>query len=190
MVSLILSDHLLRATRDAASAPVVRDAVRDLALHALRSRSLTAEHIAAVARTVGEGIESCTLSPVAPVREVQRGAWEGLAEAVDQALYAYELAARDLEEERTVFAAEDRDRVVREFEEMERTLSSGDAAKPLLTEDFKARMATVIGLLRGVDAGDAAAADGAPIADARLLSMLATGVLLGLTAAPRVALAS
>jgi hypothetical protein len=189
MVSLILAEDLLRAARDAASAPLVRDAVRELALRALRSRSLTPQHIASVVRAVGEGIGSCTLAQAAAVREVQRGAWEGLAEAVDQALYAYELAARNLDEEWAVFPAGDRDEVVREFQELERELSRGGTGERLLTEEFRARLATVIGLLRSAEAGEAVGRGAAPVADARLLSMVASGVLLGLTAAPRPGLA-
>ena len=190
MLSLLLSDDLLRAARDAAAAPVVRDAVRDLALHALRSRSLTAMHIASVARTVGEGIESCALAPDAAVRDVQRGAWEGLADALDRALYAYELAARDLGEDWADFPPGERDRVVREFEQLERALASGDAAERLLTEDLRARMASLMGLLRRAGSGHGVKAGTAEVADPRLLAMVATGVLLGLTAAPNAALAS
>ena len=78
MIRTTSPDDLLASARRAAGTPNVRQAVRDLTLHALRSRLLTAEHIACVARTVGEGIESSDLVPHAPLRESRGGAWAGL----------------------------------------------------------------------------------------------------------------
>ena len=81
MVCPASSDELLQRARRAAGTRNVREAVRDLALHALRSRLLTAHHIATVAHTVAEGILSSDIPPTEPVRETHRGAWAGLEDA-------------------------------------------------------------------------------------------------------------
>ena len=103
----------------------VREAVRDLTLHALRSRLLTATHIATVARTVGEGIESSDVPPTAPVRETHRGAWAGLEDAVGQALHAVELAAREFAEGRARLTPAERDQLLAEIAQLERSLGEG-----------------------------------------------------------------
>lgn len=89
-------DDLLRHARVAAGTTNVRQSVRDLSLHALESHLLTLEHVATVARTVGEGIESARAGQGPEPRHARGDAWAGLEEAIGAALLALECAARDL----------------------------------------------------------------------------------------------
>lgn len=125
MIRPVSAEDLLRGTREAATAGNVRDAVRDLALHALRSRPLTAAHVATVARAVGEGIASCDVPPTAPVRDAHRGAWAGLEDAVGRALLAMELAAREFAEGRAALGGAERERLVAELVRLDRELGEG-----------------------------------------------------------------
>jgi hypothetical protein len=185
MVRSINSDDLLRCARDAAGTSNVREAVRDLTLHALRSRQLTASHIATVARTVGEGIESSGVSPSAPVRDVHRGAWAGLEEAIDRALYALELAAREIVEGRTALSRAERDQVLAEIADLERSLGTGWNSRPrIVPAALKARIAKVNLLLRQtapVIPGEDGLVERGPDAGGRV-SLVASGILLGLSA--------
>lgn len=179
-------DALLRSARIAAASPSVREAVRDVALDALRSRLLTARHIAAVAKTIGEGIGSADVTPTAPVRETYRGAWQGLEEAVGQALHALELAAREFAEGRARLTPAECERLLDEIGEMERSLASGWNRHHRIPDSLQARIAAVTDCLRravtseGSGAGEAAALDAG-----RVLSFVASGVLLGLGEALR-----
>ena len=119
MVRSVSADELMRRARHAAGTHNVREAVRELTLHALRSRLLTTTHIAVVARTVGEGIDSSDVPPTAPVREAHRGAWAGLEDAVDQALHAIELAAREFAEGRARLTPEEREQMLAEIARLE-----------------------------------------------------------------------
>jgi hypothetical protein len=177
MVRSTSSDELLRSARNAAATPNVREAVRDLTLHALRSRLLTAAHIARVARTVGEGIESSEVAQTAPVREINRGAWAGLEEAVGRALYAVELAAREFAEGRARLADEERDRLLAELAGMERSLAEGWSPRNAAPRAFSARIAAASELLHRSAArpGEPASATGHEV------SLLASGVLVGLS---------
>jgi hypothetical protein len=187
MVRSISADELLRSARHAAGTANVREAVRDLTLHALRSRLLTAEHIARVARTVGEGIESSALPPVAPVRETRRGAWAGLEDAVCEALHALEVAAREFAEGRASLTPGERDRMLAELAEMERSLGTGWNAARSIPASLSARSTSVTALLRqAVTSGTAANLSPESTLDAgRALSLMASGVLLGLVEAFR-----
>lgn len=183
MVHSISSDDLFRSARDAAGTTNVREAVRDLTLHALRSRLLTAEHIACVARTVGEGIESSDLPAVAPVREAHRGAWAGLEDAVGEALHAVEVAAREFAEGRARLTPQERDQMLADIAGMERSLGEGWNHAPVVPASLGARITSVTSLLRKAVASVPAApapAEGALDAG-RVLSFMASGVLLGLT---------
>jgi hypothetical protein len=182
MVRSIAGDELLRSARRAAGTQNVREAVRDLTLHALRSRMLTTEHIAAVARTVGEGIESSGVPPTAPVRETHRGAWAGLEDAVGQALHAIELAARQFAEGRAQLSQAEREQMLAEIAQMERSLGDGWEYPRAVPASLHARIASVTALLgqAATNRLASAAADGPPGAGG-ILSFVASGVLLGLS---------
>lgn len=174
-------DALLRSARMAASSPSVREAVRDVALDALRSRLLTARHIAAVARTIGEGIGSADVTPTAPVRETYRGAWQGLEEAVGRALHALELAAREFAEGRARITPAEREQILAEIGQMERSLASGWSHDHRIPDSLKARITAVTGYVRqAVTHEDSAVGEAAALEAGRVLSFVASGVLLGL----------
>jgi hypothetical protein len=180
MVHLVPADELLRSARHAAGKRNVRDAVRDLTLHALRSRPLTARHIAVVARTVGEGIESSEVAPGEPGRETHRGAWAGLEDAVGEALRAVELAAKGLGEGNATLTQAERDRTLAEIADMERMLGEGWDRSHTIPATLRARIASVTSLLARTPARDASAPEG-DARDNSALSFVASGVLLGLS---------
>ena len=173
MIRPVSAEDLLRGTREAATAGNVRDAVRDLALHALRSRPLTAAHVATVARAVGEGIASCDLPPTAPVRDAHRGAWAGLEDAVGRALLAVELAAREFAEGRAALGGAERERLVAEFARLDRELGEGWGHARAIPPPLRARIDSAAALLREAPACGDGAGD--------TLSLVASGVLLGLS---------
>lgn len=178
----ISAEDLLRDAREATGTPDVREAVRSLTLHALRSRPLTAGHIATVARTVGQGIESSDLPPTAPVRETHLGAWAGLADAVGRALQAVELAARELAEGRAGLSGPDRDRLLAEVASLERSLDEGWGRHRGVPPDFKSRMASTASLLRQAPPcqGEPRPAI-RPDAACEAFSFVASGILVGLS---------
>ena len=176
MVRSVSANELLRDAREAVRMRNVREAVRELALQALRGHRLTASHIAVVARTVGLGIESCEVPPTAPVRETSRGAWAGLEDAVDEALHAVEIAAREFARGREGLSPAERERALAELAQLERTLREGWEHPRAVPPALQARIGSVIALLR--EAATDAAADGGP---SGMLSAVASGVLLGLS---------
>jgi len=179
------SNDLLRSARRAAGTPNVRQAVRDLTLHALRSRLLTAEHIACVARTVGEGIESSELVPYAPVRESRGGAWAGLEEAVEEALHAVELAAREFADGRAHFAPGEREAILDQVAQLEASFGERWQHGRRVPASLETRIGSVTALLRQAvtsEAASGAQSDGVPGAG-RVLALVASGVLLGLSEA-------
>jgi hypothetical protein len=182
MVRSASADDLLRNAREAAGMGNVREAVRDLTLHALRSRPLTATHIATVALTVGKGIESSEVPPTAPVRDTHRGAWAGLEEAVGQALLAVELAAREFAEGRAWIDPVERERLVAEIAQLECTLGEGWIRPGTVPASLRTRIESAAALLRReppchpVPPGEWA---GPPQGGA--LSFVASGVLVGLS---------
>jgi hypothetical protein len=179
-------DDLLRSARNAVASSSVREAVRDVALDALGSRMLTAAHIAAVARTIGEGIASVEVTPTAPVRDTYRGAWQGLEEATGRALRALELAAREFAQGRARLTPDERERILAEIMQMERSLSSGWDHRHRIPDSLQARIAATVGHLRQAVASEAPAGGEAPAHDAGcVLSFVASGVLLGLADALR-----
>jgi len=174
-------DALLRSVRIAAASPSVREAVRDVALKALRSRLLTAHHIAAVAKTIGEGIGSVDVTPTSSVRETYRGAWQGLEEAVGRALHALELAAREFAEGRARLTPAGRDQILAEIAQLELSLASGWNHDHRIPESLKARIAAVTGYVRqAVTDEGTAGGESAAFEAGRDLSFVASGVLLGL----------
>ncbi len=185
MVRSVSADELLRDAREAARTRNVREAVRDLTLQALRGRFLTAEHIAVVARTVGRGIESSAVAPTAPVRETNRGAWAGLEDAVEQALHAVEIAARQFGEGRARLSPSERERALAEIGQLERTLREGWEYPRAVSAPLQARIASVIALLREAAIDAAAQPDPAAAGpdSGGVLSVVASGVLLGLSEA-------
>lgn len=178
-------DDLLHSAQAAAATPNVREAVRDVALSALCSRLLTPEHIAAVARTIGEGIESVDVPPTAPVRETTSGAWAGLEEAVDRALHALELATREFAEGRARLTPAERDQMVADIAGLEGALAVGWNHRHRVPDGLTARITVVTGLLRRAVATEAVPGEAGPSAlgAGRVLSFVASGVLLGLTEA-------
>lgn len=181
MVRSASSDELLQRARHAAGTPNVRQAVRDLALHALRSRLLTAHHIAIVARTVAEGIESSNVPPTEPVRETHRGAWAGLEDAVGQALRAVELAAREFAEGRARLAPGERDRLLAEIAQLERSLGEGWGCPRAVPPNLRTRIDAVARYLRAPAVEEPAACGAGGASASEALSCFATGVLLGLS---------
>ena len=174
-------DDLLRSARNAVASASVREAVRDVALDALGSRMLTAAHIAAVAKTIGEGIASVEVTPTAPVRETYRGAWQGLEEAVGRALHALELAAREFAQGRARLTPQERERILAEIAQMEHSLSAGWDHRQRIPDSLQARIAATAGHLRQAVASEAPAGGEAMANDAgRVLSLVGSGVLLGL----------
>jgi hypothetical protein len=182
MFRSVSADDLLRDARQATGTRNVREAVRDLTLHALCSGPLTASHIATVARTVGEGIASSGVPPTAPVRETHRGAWAGLEDAVGQALHAVELAAREFAGGRAWLAGPDRERLAAEFAQLELRLGEGGGLPPGMPPELKARLESAVFHLRqaprsGADTGAARGAE----ATCAAFSAVASGVLVGLS---------
>jgi len=182
MIRSVSADDLLRDAREAAGTRNVREAVRNLTLHALRSRPLTAEHIATVARTVGEGIESSHLRPAMPGRETYLGAWAGLEDAVAQALLAVELAAREFSEGHGGLEGPDRERLLEEIAALGRSLEEGWASRHDVPFDLKARLGAAATHLRQTPiagaAGCPSAGRGRACAD---FSLVASGILVGLS---------
>lgn len=178
-------DDLLRSARNAVASPSVREAVRDVALTALRSRLLTAEHIAAVAKTIGEGIGSVDVTPTAPVRETYRSAWQGLEEAVGQALHALEVAAREFAEGRAALTADERDRMLAGIGRMEESLASGWDHRKRIPDSLRVRIAALTGQLNQAAASETAAAGHGGRDAGRVLAVAASGVLLGTDGSPR-----
>ena len=185
MVRSVSADELLHSARQAAGTRNVREAVRDLTLHALRSRLLTASHIATVAHTVGKGIEACDIPPTAPVRETNRGAWAGLEDAVGQALHAVELAAREFAIGRARLAPAEREQMLSGIAQLQRLLREGWEYPRAVPASLQARIDSVTALLgmAGADAPGACSREDAPEA-AGMLSCVASGVLLGLSEVP------
>lgn len=177
------ADELLRSARQALGTRDVQESIRELTLHALRSRLLTVGHIATVARTVGEGIESSGMVSSVPGSESRAGAWAGLEDAVDQALHALEVAARAFGVGRTPLLPAERDRMLEELGEMERSLGDSWGHRHVIPEILRARIASVSALLRRAKSEGASLF---PVADrgqgnGSTLSCVASGVLLGLS---------
>lgn len=181
MVRSTSSDELLQRARRAAGTGNVREAVRDLALHALRGRLLTAHHIATVARTVAEGIESSDVPPTEPVRETRRGAWAGLEDAVGQALRAVELAAREFAEGRVRLTPAERDQLLAEIAQLQRSLGEGWGHPRTVPPVLQERLDAVAGYLHASVVEEPAACGAAAAPASGVLSCFATGVLLGLS---------
>jgi len=187
MARCVSVENLLNRARMAAGTRNVREAVRDLTLHALRGRLLTAAHIATVVRTVGEGIESSGISRIAPARETRRGAWAGLEDAVGQALQAVELATREVAEGRAPLSAGEREQLLAELAQMERSLGKGWENPRVVPASLKRRIASLTALLQRAGVADPSAglAQGNVPSGSGNLAFLASGVLLGLTEEPR-----
>jgi len=179
----------------------VRIAVRDLTLHALRSRMLTAEHLANVTRAVAEGIAGTAGEPFAQAHEATRHAFKGLSEAVSKGLLALELSAREFAEGSGRLAPGEAERLLGEIAALEKALGEGwrhEHAPP--PSGVAERLAAVSAHLRRA-VGDAApgvatlvardlgsgvhegieAAAGA----SRVLGLVASGALLALSEALR-----
>ncbi len=108
------------------------------------------EHIATVARTVGEGIESSDIAPTAPVRETRREAWAGLEDAVGHALHAVEIAMHEVAESRAPLTEAERERILVEIAEMERSLGQGWEYPRVVPASLGKRIASLKSLLQRV----------------------------------------
>ena len=206
MVPTDNTQQLGQQARKAARAAIdkrgdVRVAVRDLTLHALRSRMLTAAHLADVTKAVAEGIAGTAGEPAAQAREAARHAFTGLAEAVSKALFALELAAREFAEGSGRLGRAEAEGLLAEIATLEKALGEGwrhDHAPP--PSDVGERLAALSAHLRraagdasreaaGVVAGDISkgAREGADaVAGAgRVLGLVASGALLALSEALR-----
>jgi hypothetical protein len=185
MMRYTSTDDLLRSARRAAGTPDVRKAVHDLTLHALRSRALTVEHIACVARTVGEGIESADLAQTVPVRQTHAGAWAGLEDAVDEALLALELAAREFPEGYARLAPGEHEQMLAQVAQMEHSLGARWAHGHNVPPALKSRITSVTEVLRNAAAGEGSSSLGpdAAFGAERVLALVASGVLVGLSEA-------
>lgn len=187
MVRTDTTGELLRSAREAAGTRNVREAVRDLARHALRSHLLTAGHIAMVARAVGQGIDSSDILPTAPVRETHQGAWAGLEDALGEALQAVELAAREFAEGRALLPQAECARALEELAGMDRSLVEGWGYPRTVPASLRERIASTAMLLRRAPGGATppAAMPDAGAEDGGILAFVASGVLLGLSEASR-----
>ena len=168
-------DDLLRSARNAVVSPTVREAVREVALTALRSRPLTADHVAAVAKTIGEGIGSVDVTPTAPVRETYRSAWLGLEEAVGRALGALEVAALEFAEGRAALTGDERESLLDDFARMEKSLAGGWDHRGRIPASLEALIVAVTAQLRRAVASERQAAGDA----GRVLASVASGALRG-----------
>jgi len=174
------SEELRRSARQATGTSNVREAVRELTLYALRSRPLTAGHIAAVARSVGEGIAIPDIYGSAQARESRRGAWSGLEDAVGAALRAFELAAREFADGRANLTAPEREALLAEFASMPRVLGERWSEANRIPAALETRIVAVMELLRHIPAapddpaGPPEAGAGCPV------ELVASGVFLGL----------
>jgi len=187
MVRSVPADELLRRAREAAGMGNVREAIRDITLHALRSHLLTAGHIATVARTVGEGIRSSEVEAVSLAgSETRHGAWEGLEDAVGQALLAVELAARQFVAGRGSLEPAEREQALAEFAAMAGDLGEGWRPTREIPALLRARIESVSGVLARTQFSDGAAlADcGAGSHANEALSQAASGALRELSGAP------
>lgn len=188
MVRPVSAEDLLHSTRAAAGTQNVREAVRELTLHALRGHWLTAAHIATVARTVGEGIASCEVPPTAPVRETHRGAWAGLEDAVGQALHAVEVAMREFADGRAPLSCAEREQIHADFAQMERSLGEGWEYPKVVPSSLRIRLDSLHSLLQRTDDPPFPGAPELTSDAGATLAVIASGVLLGLADRPREAL--
>lgn len=188
MARPVSPEDLLHGTRAAAGTRNVREAVRELALHALRGHWLTAAHIAMVVRTVGEGIASCEIPPTAPVRDTHRCAWAGLEDAVGQALHAVEIALGEVADGRVPLTCAGHARIVTDIAQMERALGEGWKYPKVVPAPLKARLASLDALLQRAADPRSPAADAFALDGSETLAFLASGVLLGLADDPHRAL--
>ena len=189
MVRSVSADELLRSARHAAGTRNVREAVRDLTLHALRSRLLTATHIAAVARTVGEGIESSRRPADGPG---PRNAPRGVGRAGGRRRPG---AARDRaggegvrRGPRATHAGESASRCSPKSRRWSARWGRAGNHPRAVPAALAARIASVTSLLQASAGatvrGDACRGESARPAPSGILSFVASGVLLGLSEAP------
>jgi hypothetical protein len=203
MSTVQTSEHLAQETRRlAGSSPGnvdVRTAVRNLTLHALQSRMLTASHVASVTKAVGLGLGDALKGPAQHVRNAAAQAAEGFGEAASKALHALELAAREFTAHGGRLSPGESQQLLDEIAHMEQVLGEGwkhehvrtppdwEARVKRLTDHVKravggtenggeAVRATLHELEAGSREGLRAAGDAG-----RVLGLMASGALLGLS---------
>ena len=197
------SEHLEKeARRLAGSSPGgvdVRTAVRNLTLHALQSRLLTAAHVASVTKAVGLGLGDVLKGPAQDVRDAASQAAEGFGEAASKALHALELAAREFNARGGRLSPGESQQLLDEIAAMEQVLGSGWKHEHVrVPPDWESRVKRLTDHIRravtdndatGETVRDALHELGASSRDGlratgdawRVLGLMASGALLGLS---------
>jgi len=187
------------ASQTKGAAADVRAAVRDLTLHALRSRLLTAEHLASVTKTVGQGIGNVMEEPAADARSAAGHAMQGLGDAVAKGLLALELAAREFADAGGRLNADESQQIIDEIARLEQTLGKDwqhehvmlAPAKKQRLADLAAHVQRAVSGARQAEPAmrntlhelQATVHDGkeAAVGAARILGLMASGALLGVS---------
>lgn len=203
MSTLPEAEHLASEARRLAGgspgAVDVRTAVRDLTLHALKSRLLTAAHVANVTKAVGLGLGDALKGPALQVRDAAAHAAQGFGDAASQGLHALELAAREFTSHGGRLSPGESQQLLDEIASLEQALGEGwkhehvrtppdwDARTKRLAEhirravaDGEARSDAMRATLH--DAGASSVAGLRATGDSwRVLGLMASGALLGLS---------
>lgn len=177
----------------------VRAAVRDLTLHALRSRFLTAEHLANVTKTVGQGIGNVMEEPAADARAVAGHALQGLGDAVTKGLLSLELAAREFADGGGRLSADESQQIIDQIARLEQALGKDwqhehvmlPPARKQRLADFAAHVQRAVSGARQAEPAmrdtlhelQSTVHDGKQVAvgAARILGLMASGALLGVS---------
>ncbi len=162
-----------------ADAGAIREAVRDLALSALRSRLLTATSLHCIAHSIAQGIAHPGHEERPAMRRVVDRAFEGLLQAVCQGLLALEVSTREYVHGGGRLREE-------EIEEMHAAIAAlgklvaGKSWPQARVEqsEFRLRLEGLEHQVRGIEA-DAA------VEGSRVLGLLACGALMGLMESAR-----
>ncbi len=162
------------------NAGAIRDAVRDLALTALRTRLLTATSLHCVAHAIGQGIAHPNDERPAMRRVVDR-AFEGLLQAMCQGLLALEISAREYAHGGGRLREEDVEEIHAAVAAIEK-LVAGKGWPHARVEQSEFRL-RIEGLQRQVGAIETAGSTEGN----RVLGLLATGALMGLMESARAA---
>lgn len=149
----------------------VRSAVRDLALGALRSRLLSTRQVTRVARAIAHGIDPAQAGSRYSRKSTASGAIQGLADAIEIALHALEVAAREFVGLGGRFAPEEGS-VAEDLDALEQVLREL-TSKPQPPEQIGARIDRLRGHFHIIVSSEASEGD-------HILGLLASGALLGL----------
>ena len=149
----------------------VRIAVRDLAVGALRSRLLSIRQVARVARAIAHGIDPSQAGSRYSRKSTASGAIQGLVDAIEVALHALEVAAREFGALGGRFAPEDGS-VVEDLDALEQVLRDL-TSQPQAPDLLGARIHRLRGHFHIIVSSEASEGD-------HILGLLASGALLGL----------